>query len=75
MRQPARMDGMSSVWSFLWSYGSDPVLLPPRITIRHAVTRLLAGGLLFLATSAVHATAPIGATPGSFAVDPSGAAT
>ena len=41
-----------------------------------AVTRLLASGLLLLITASSHAaTAPVGATPGSFAVSPSGAAT
>jgi hypothetical protein len=82
------MDGVNAVWGFLWSCGSDltpgpqpeysfptPTYPPSRITIKHAVTRLLAGGLLCFAASFAHATAPIGATPGSFAVDPSGAAT
>ncbi len=90
MRQPARIDGVNAVWGMpsspspLMGEGRGegerqnypvPAHLPSRITIKHAATRLLAGGLLFLAASAVHATAPVGATPGSFAVSPSGAAT
>jgi hypothetical protein len=88
MRQPARIDGVNTVWGFLWSCGFNspteyqssynslvPTQRYSRITIKHAVTQFLAGGLLFFSVSAVHATAPIGATPGSFAVDPSGAAT
>ena len=47
-----------------------------RTTLKHAVTRFLAGGMLLLLGTAVQAaTAPVGATPGTFAVSPSGAAT
>lgn len=78
MRQPAWKGGKSTVCASFWPFDSaSSFLVHPRfrITLKHAVSRLLAGSSLFLFVSVTHATAPIGATPGSFAVSPSGAAT
>ncbi len=74
MRQPAWRDGVNSVWGFLWSRSSYSVVFSSRATFKHAVTRLVAGGLLFLTVSAAYATAPVGATPGDLEVTTRGSA-
>ncbi len=85
MRLPARLDGMGPISKKDLAYtfvrhgnlkSDHSVSSHSRITLSHAITRLIAGGFLFFVASVASAvTSPVGATPGSFAVSPSGAAT
>lgn len=56
------------------STSSYPPCFHFRTTFRHAVIRLLVGGLLYFGVSSVHATAPVGTTPGNLEVTTRGSA-